>query len=162
MEIKIIDLGLAYFTSNGAKVKRGGTPGFLAPEILDSEEKITGLFGLPSDLYAIGVVYYCIVSGEHPYDSEDCHGVIEKNKIGKIDFQIPSILNVSRMEQSLLKGMLALMRYDRSPIEHLFDTCQLLIDQIDRDQTECGGHLTLFGMKPIGKFDRSRASTFSL
>ena len=79
MKLKIIDFGLSWFATKKEKVKRGGTPGFLAPEILDSKENLTDLFGLSSDLYAIGVVYYCLVAGEHPFDADDCKEVLKNN-----------------------------------------------------------------------------------
>lgn len=67
MEVKILDFGLAQFTSNEAGVETrnaplAGTPAYLAPELLDG-----GAPGAAADIYAFGVLMYETLAGRPPF-----------------------------------------------------------------------------------------------
>jgi serine/threonine-protein kinase len=47
--------------------RQPGTPGYMAPEQFDGR---LGLVGLPSDIWAIGVILYEVLSGRHPFRGE--------------------------------------------------------------------------------------------
>ena len=53
IKIKLIDFGLAIHNSKREGVKKGGTAGYVAPEILNNEP-----YDYKADLYSAGVVMY--------------------------------------------------------------------------------------------------------
>ena len=58
--IHLTDFGLAGWVENDAS--QGGTPRYMAPELFAGEPA-----SLQSDLYALGVTLYELLTGEHPY-----------------------------------------------------------------------------------------------
>ena len=53
IKIKLIDFGLATFCSKRDCSKKGGTAGYVAPEILNNEH-----YNFKADLYSVGVIMY--------------------------------------------------------------------------------------------------------
>ena len=70
--IKLIDFGLSLSTNLAkADYRRVGTPGFIAPEVLNSKKDTLQGYGFESDVYSLGIVLYCAIVGEHPFDGKD-------------------------------------------------------------------------------------------
>mmetsp|Transcript_67117 Transcript_67117/g.111602 ORF Transcript_67117/g.111602 Transcript_67117/m.111602 type:complete len:655 (+) Transcript_67117:98-2062(+) len=65
-ELKLIDFGLARCVSC-AKTGRAGTPAFMAPELWQDCPPLTPA----SDVWAIGVVAYMLLSGERPFNGRN-------------------------------------------------------------------------------------------
>ena len=67
-KIKIIDFGFAVYKNNlknmDAKEKYAGTPGFLAPEIINCED-----FDESADIFSLGVILYFMLCGSLPFFS---------------------------------------------------------------------------------------------
>ena len=53
--------------ANGSSSQAGGTPGYIAPEILRHEANVDER----ADLFALGVVLYELLTGTHPFDAGD-------------------------------------------------------------------------------------------
>ncbi|XP_078375248.1 death-associated protein kinase 2-like isoform X3 [Oculina patagonica] len=66
-KVKLIDFGLARIIPPGEVVKAiMGTPEFVAPEVINFEP-----VGTPTDMWAIGVLTYILLSGASPFLGED-------------------------------------------------------------------------------------------
>jgi tetratricopeptide (TPR) repeat protein/tRNA A-37 threonylcarbamoyl transferase component Bud32 len=63
--------GSIRYTETGMLV---GTPGYMSPEQLRAEKELTGA----SDIYALGVVMFEMVTGRRPFDAEKVHSLITK------------------------------------------------------------------------------------
>ena len=55
-----------------------GTPLYLAPELLEGHEPTTG-----SDIYALGVLLYHLVTGRYPYEAADLESLRRKHRLGR-------------------------------------------------------------------------------
>lgn len=67
--VKLIDFGFAHHAREGDLVSGGallGTPGYIAPEVLEGHEA-----GPAADLYALGVVFFEMVTGRPPFLAAD-------------------------------------------------------------------------------------------
>ncbi|XP_076864096.1 death-associated protein kinase 2 isoform X2 [Brachyhypopomus gauderio] len=65
-DIKIIDFGMAHRFSQGEEYKSmGGTPQYIAPEIINYEPLSTA-----ADMWSIGVITYILLSGLSPFQGE--------------------------------------------------------------------------------------------
>lgn len=60
--VKLVDFGLSCEISKGED-KSEGTLGYWAPEVLRTHR-----YALPMDMWALGVVLYVLLQGEHPFD----------------------------------------------------------------------------------------------
>jgi eukaryotic-like serine/threonine-protein kinase len=74
-KVKIMDFGLARFsgsemTSTGMVM---GTPHYMSPEQVKGQKADTR-----SDVFALGCVFYELLSGRKPFDAESMHGVLFK------------------------------------------------------------------------------------
>jgi predicted Ser/Thr protein kinase len=101
----ISDFGIAKFTSSGTNVTGSaivGTPAYLSPEQAQGDANIDGR----SDLYAVGVILYEMLSGKQPYEADTPMGVVVK----QITEPVPHILDVNpnlptEVEQIIEKAM---------------------------------------------------------
>jgi len=87
-KIKILDFGLAIFSDQNNEIRRAGTPGFMAPEMLeDYNNKCFFEYSSKIDIYSIGIVHYCMTYGRHPFDGEDANEVLVNNKNGIVELK---------------------------------------------------------------------------
>ena len=64
-QLRVLDLGVAvsgFEVAELSNATRAGTPSYLAPELFDSAEP-----SAQSDIYAVGVTLYHLLSGKYPY-----------------------------------------------------------------------------------------------
>jgi serine/threonine protein phosphatase PrpC len=64
-QLRLLDLGVAvsgFEVAELSSASRAGTPSFLAPELFDNAEP-----SAQSDLYALGVTIYFVLTGKYPY-----------------------------------------------------------------------------------------------
>ena len=108
--IKVIDYGLAWqYTSEKRLIhRRCGTPGFIAPEILNlkkGENNIEKCFNC--DVFSLGMIFFFMLTGKIPYDGEDLNAILENNKAGMIDWNIKELNEYrGKPELDLLYAML--------------------------------------------------------
>jgi Tol biopolymer transport system component len=85
----ISDFGIARLTSGGASMTGSGivgTPGYMSPEQAKGEKVIDGR----SDIYALGIIVFEMLTGKLPYEADTPMGVIVKH----ITEPVPRILDV--------------------------------------------------------------------
>lgn len=89
--VKIIDFGLAqYFHSDSQVMKtRTGTPYYVAPEILQ------GAYTQSCDMWALGVITYCMLSGYPPFNAEDNKTLFRKILHCDYEFHEPQWTHIS-------------------------------------------------------------------
>jgi tRNA A-37 threonylcarbamoyl transferase component Bud32 len=86
----ISDFGIAKFTQSQTNVTGSaiiGTPAYLSPEQAQGDGNIDGR----SDIYAVGVILFEMLSGKQPYEADTPMGVVVK----QITDPIPHILDVN-------------------------------------------------------------------
>ena len=120
--IKLIDFGLATFHHQSYIIfKKCGTVGFIAPEVFEQEETSKDLcYDYKSDIYSIGIFFFSMIFGRHPFDGNIINKVLFKNKNSK--FKWDEILergNYNQDEISLLKNMLQSNQDDRKSANDL-------------------------------------------
>lgn len=106
-EIKFVDFGLSdYSNSKNFIHKKCGTPGFIAPEVINLRSQSVD-YNTSCDVFSLGMVFYCIISGKIAYDGRNFNEVYDNNRNGDVDFEDNDlILNSSDNEIDLLKKML--------------------------------------------------------
>ena len=97
--IKISDFGLSSFSQQlefGPNLQHTtcGTLNFIAPEII----KNSGYDGAAADVWACGVILFCMLTGERPFDEDDIHQLLDKIVIGEFKFPEKCGLKPSVME----------------------------------------------------------------
>lgn len=76
---KLIDFGIARLADRGTSTATGavvGTPGYISPEQLAGHEATVA-----SDVYAVGVLLYELVTGKFPFDATTTHAMLVKQLI---------------------------------------------------------------------------------
>jgi len=103
-EIKIADFGLATFiNSNDQLFKRCGTPGYVAPEILEDEK-----YDEKVDIFSSGVILYILLTGGSPFHAQDYNQILLKNKNCDINYNFEQYgLEISELATDLMKKMLS-------------------------------------------------------
>lgn len=79
----LADFGLASYFDRDLLFKRCGTPGYVAPEILDDKpykEKV--------DIFSCGVILYILLSGCSPFFGKSYNEILKKNKKCRVDFNL--------------------------------------------------------------------------
>lgn len=106
-EIKLVDFGLSDYTHTSTFIhKKCGTPGFIAPEVINLRSKTVD-YNTSCDMFSLGMIFFCLISGRLPYDGENFNQVYENNRIGFIDFEMLELeVNIIESELDLLKSML--------------------------------------------------------
>ena len=147
-QVKVIDFGLCLIDSEDQAFLRAGTPGFIAPEVLQSSHKKTTLFNISTDLYAVGVIYYCMATAEHPFDADDADGVLLNNRNGFISFNNDKkkcLNSLGKLELELVKKILQPNQETRSSLDDsIAYVDQIIDDQLDTlTRSETGSKLSI-------------------
>lgn len=91
---KIIDFGLAAFLSEKLILTKCGTPGYIAPEILNQSSRDKVLVSQNVDIYSIGIIYYEMIFKLNPFKEaqgkNDSKKVVRKNANNIIDYDKPT------------------------------------------------------------------------
>ena len=77
-EVKLIDFGLVKIRDTAAITSQDdvlGTPYFMAPEYI----KAPGVPDIRYDIYALGVTFFHLLTGEYPFDGKNAAHVMEKH-----------------------------------------------------------------------------------
>jgi len=94
-EIKLIDFGLSVDLTECREAKRGGTPGYIAPEVLKAEASRIQV-DPKCDMFSLGCLFYRLLTGGKLFLGSTAKEVLENNKEcyinpSKISFLIKSI-----------------------------------------------------------------------
>ena len=82
--IKISDFGLAKVMNNDLLTTACGTPGYVAPEVLEGKG-----YDLSVDFWSIGVILYILLSGSPPFYEDTNEKLFDVIKNGKYEFPSP-------------------------------------------------------------------------
>ncbi|CAD8075849.1 unnamed protein product [Paramecium primaurelia] len=104
--VKIIDFGLSI--KNSQQYNRCGTPGYMAPEIVNMKKEDQKPWTSLCDIFSLGVVFYKILSkGINCFQGQTSDQIVANNKKCQIDWSNVQQFNYSDNCISLLKAMLA-------------------------------------------------------
>jgi len=107
--IKIVDFGLsAYKDDQSHCFVKCGTPGYAAPEVINSVSESVIDYDTKCDIFSLGIIFFFMITGVMPYDGPDFESVLSNNKKGVINFDIPQLFHQPKVVLDLLKGMLQL------------------------------------------------------
>lgn len=99
IDIGIVDLGFATFEADFKKLfKRCGTPGYVAPEILEDKD-----YDCKVDVYSAGIIFYIILTGMIPFNGASYDEIVKKNMKANINFDF-SKQSITVKDESLLKS----------------------------------------------------------
>ena len=99
-EIKLIDFGLSKWTTSGKLHTASGTPYYLAPEVLYGHKTAK------SDIWSLGVLMYCLLSGTLPFVSDAQETVYEKAQEAEVTFDSRVWGHISFEAQDLITKMM--------------------------------------------------------
>ena len=110
-DLVIADFGLAeYYRKDGKYLfTRCGTPGYVAPEVLQDK-----VYDFKVDVYSIGILLYILIVGKSPFKWQTYDDVVYLNYKGEIDY---SDLKLSPEIVDLFKLMLEPNPLKRGSIE---------------------------------------------
>ncbi|CAD8080953.1 unnamed protein product [Paramecium sonneborni] len=159
-ELKIADFGLASYTEADLLITRCGTPGYVAPEILEDKK-----YNEKVDVFSAGIILYILLSGQAPFYGNSLDEIIEKNRDCQINFKD---LKVSEDALDLLKRSLepnpeyrisSLEALSHPFISRLYRRESNHVDEINFDQNLNEKYSILDSMKKFGQNDlRSKIS----
>ena len=129
--VKLSDFGLAWPHQHSAVRFSGGTPNYMAPELIRQESHRVGP---PTDLYALGALAWAMACGVGPYHHKDFNRTLEGHLTGELPRFQPRQPMPPAFE-GWLRGLLA-----RSPKDR-FDRCAIArhaLEAIGEDTTRSG------------------------
>jgi len=120
--IKLVDFGLSTLSLKETVLihRKCGTPGFIAPEVINMSKESTADICHNCDIFSVGMIFFFTLTGIIPYDGEDIFEIMENNKKAVIDFDVKELKKFSGECIDLLKKMLEINPEDRiTPLEAL-------------------------------------------
>jgi len=74
-DCKLIDFGFAEKINYEKLESRAGTPGFLPPELFK-----LGPYTEKGDIFSLGIILYCLISGYSPFKGKTYKDVLDNNR----------------------------------------------------------------------------------
>jgi len=112
--LKLVNFGLATsLTQSNQLFRRCGTPGYMAPEIINLPSGLNINYDSKCDVFSAGVILYILTTGKAPFSGQTFQEILDSNKASIIDFE-NSKLNRFPFVKDLLQRML-----DKSPESRL-------------------------------------------
>lgn len=151
--LKIVDFGLSSFIDVEEYLfKRCGTPGFVAPEVINADKNDPNLkFSSKCDVFSVGIIFYFMLTGKIPYDGESFHDVLANNKKADIDFSLPYLKKINPTALDLLKNMLELdveKRYSATEcLQHNYFDENCEYSEVRRDSINFNENIAMFKQK---------------
>jgi len=104
--LKLVDFGLATVHDIDEYLyKRCGTPGFVAPEVINAPNNQNIHYTPKCDVFSAGVIFYILLTERSPFDGKSFREILQKNKKCIINFDHKS-LDPKSPAVDLLKRML--------------------------------------------------------
>lgn len=104
--VKIVDFGLSSKCDVEAYLFwRCGTPGYVAPEIINSSSKDTTKFTPQVDVFSAGIILYTIFMGQSPFSGKNFQDILEQNKDCQISLDNKKLIKFPQV-RDLLEKML--------------------------------------------------------
>ncbi|XP_043936049.1 calcium/calmodulin-dependent protein kinase type 1D-like [Protopterus annectens] len=100
-KIVISDFGLSKFEDEGMLLTACGTPGYVAPEILEQKP-----YGKAVDCWAIGVIAYILLSGYPPFYDENESTLFKQILNVEYEFDSPYWDDISESAKDFIRHML--------------------------------------------------------
>lgn len=101
--LKLIDFGLSRkFVAGERSQTMVGTPYYLAPEILHGHS-----YGLPCDIWGIGVITYILLCGKPPFNGMTNTAILFKVAKGRFTFHHPVWTQISDQAKVFIRYLLA-------------------------------------------------------
>lgn len=108
--LKLADFGLARMIGPNEMLHNVcGTPGYVAPEVLDANPS----YGITVDMWSIGVILYILLCGYPPFFDDDNHRLFAKIRQCKYEFAEKSWGKISSEAKNLVSSLLVLNPSDR-------------------------------------------------
>lgn len=103
----IVDFGFSTLTNHAQFLSiKCGTPGFVAPEVLQLKSTDKLPFTSASDIFAIGIILHILLLGKSPFRAGNYKDMINLNKECVIDYESQIYQNVPKTALELLKSLL--------------------------------------------------------
>ncbi|RKP02758.1 hypothetical protein CXG81DRAFT_10449, partial [Caulochytrium protostelioides] len=98
--VKIADFGLAVKMSHPAHAEQKtlcGTPNYISPEIVSRQP-----YGLASDLWSLGCMFFTLLTGHPPFESHEVAATLER--VARVAYDVPD--HVSPEAKDMLRRLL--------------------------------------------------------
>ena len=110
IDIGLVDLGFATYESDYKNLfYRCGTPGYVAPEILNDRP-----YDCKADIFSAGVIFYILLSGVVPFYGKSYEEIVKRNSEAVINFSFPGSGSMREATLDLLRRML-----ERDPMNRI-------------------------------------------
>jgi len=107
--IRLADFGLSKFIDPSDPLNVPvGTPGYVAPEVVECLERSDCYYGKEIDMWGIGVITYILLCGYPPFYAEDDDAVFDQILVGKFEFPSPHWDNISASAKDLINKLLVI------------------------------------------------------
>jgi predicted ATPase len=120
--VKVLDFGLAAVKSVGPGEWRGGTPGYMAPELADPDTPVDHR----SDLYSLGIMAYQLFCRQLPFRSRSLQDLFRLHRFEPLGFEEPEWQTIPSWLRSVIERLCAKHPADRYP------TANTVIEDINR------------------------------
>ncbi|CAK82004.1 unnamed protein product (macronuclear) [Paramecium tetraurelia] len=138
--VVIADFGLATYVNEPVYLYcRCGTPGFVAPEVINIKD-MKSKYSSICDIYSLGLVFYLLLTGKSAFNGKSYSTVVKQNREANIDFDIKQLQNAPGYAIDLLKQMLERDPNKRINAERclnhpfLFETAKEIMEAENQDQ----------------------------